>query len=265
MRFAAEMLRHTALEFSWNVPAFGEEAGIWRSHDKKQAKSAHSKSAVGRFTALDLWGNGTSTLIAKGTDVQDPELVTGLQPKTVAVDCLRLSKPRVTPEGWSKDATTMSVHQAQTIQISEGKDLRLRKHDGHTQYSSPFIAKVESATANLEDEHRQAYWGAISEPRNAVVRQEIVEFIPPQDMPAQARDALTKTVPNKDVMTTTGAQYERWKQATAKELQAFLKTASREATTEMRSRYFAAKKNIVMQLLVFSLKPMTAERKHKAS
>ena len=46
---------------------------------------------------------------------------------------------------------------------------------------------------------------------------------PPQDKPAQARAALTKTVrkariiSNKVVMTTTGAHYERWKQASAKE------------------------------------------------
>ena len=49
MRFAAEMLRHKALGFPWNVPAFGEEVGIWRSHDKKQeAKSLHNKGAVGQ-------------------------------------------------------------------------------------------------------------------------------------------------------------------------------------------------------------------------
>ena len=53
---------------------------MWRSHDKKQAKSAHRKGAVGRSIAIDpWWGNGTSILIAKGTDLQDPELVHGLQ------------------------------------------------------------------------------------------------------------------------------------------------------------------------------------------
>ena len=28
MRFAAELLRHKALGFPWNMPAFGEEVGI---------------------------------------------------------------------------------------------------------------------------------------------------------------------------------------------------------------------------------------------
>ena len=43
-------------------------------------------------------------------------------------------------------------------------------------------------------------------------------------------------------------------------LQAFLKTACKEPTPELRAGYFANKK-VVMQLLVISLKPMTAEKK----
>ena len=103
-----------------------------------------------------------------------------------------------------------------------------------------------------------------------MVRPEVVVFQPPVDQPTQVRDSLTKTVPkarsipNRVVMNTSGAQYDRWKQATSKELQAFLKTAWKEPTPEVRSRYFASKKKVVMQLvvtLVFSLKPMTAEKK----
>ena len=63
-----------------------------------------------------------------------------------------------------------------------------------------------------------------------------LRMLTPPDKPVQARDALTKTVPKarvtptQVVMSTTGAQYDRWKQATSKELQAFLKTASKEPT-----------------------------------
>ena len=87
------------------------------------------------------------------------------------------------------------------------------------------------------------------------------------DQPFQVGDSLTKTVPkariipNKVVMNTSGAQYDRRKQATSNELQAFLKIAWKEPTPEFRARYFAAKKKVVMQLLVFSLKPMTAKKK----
>ena len=88
---------------------------------------------------------------------------------------------------------------------------------------SPLITEVESATGNLEDDARQAYWGEVNEPGNNVVRQEIVEFVPLQDRPAQA-------------------QRERWKQAADRELQASLKIAWKEPTPELPSRYFAAKK-----------------------
>ena len=47
MRFAAEMLRHKALAFTWNMPAFGEEVGMWRSQDKKLIKAAQNRGAVG--------------------------------------------------------------------------------------------------------------------------------------------------------------------------------------------------------------------------
>ena len=52
---------------------------------------------------------------------------------------------------------------------------------------------------------------------------------------------------NRVVMSTSGAQYDRWKQATQKKLQAFLKTAWKEPTPELRARYFANKKKVVMQ------------------
>ena len=90
------------------------------------------------------------------------------------------------------------------------------------------------------------------DPGNAVVRPEVVVFQPPVDQPTQARDSLTKTVPkarlipNRVVTNTSGAQYERWKQATSKELQVFLKIAWKEPTPEVRSQYFANKKKVVM-------------------
>ena len=75
-----------------------------RSKPSLLTSSSHNKGAVGRLISIDPWGNATCILIAKGTDVQDPELVSGLQAKTVAVDCLRLSKPRIVPDVWTKDA-----------------------------------------------------------------------------------------------------------------------------------------------------------------
>ena len=112
-----------------------------------------------------------------------------------------------------------------------------------------------------------AYWGDVNEAGNDQVRQEVLDFVCPTHQADQLRTSLTKTVPkariipNKVVMQTKGDQYERWKQATSKELQAFLKTAWKEPTAETKARYLAKKQKVVMLLLVFTMKPMTAEKR----
>ena len=111
-------------------PAFGEEVGMWRSHDKKQAKSAHNKGAVGRFIAIQ-----------RAPTSQAPELVYGLQPKTVAVECLRLSKPRIVPDRWSKDAVQTLASHWQTVQTSEGKDPWLRMDTDTTFFAISYGGK----------------------------------------------------------------------------------------------------------------------------
>ena len=57
MRFAAEMLRHKALGFLWNMPAFGEEVGMWRSQDKKLIKSAQNNRSIDRSDPMAEWHN----------------------------------------------------------------------------------------------------------------------------------------------------------------------------------------------------------------
>ena len=109
MRFAAEMLRHKALGFVWNLPAFGEEVGM---------------------IEVTPWQNGTTSLIAKGSDLQNPEIIHGLQPKTVAVDCLRLAAPRTVPEGWTKPALDVFAKQWSSIRTPEGKDLWIQLTTG---------------------------------------------------------------------------------------------------------------------------------------
>ena len=121
MRCAAEMVLHKALGFPWHVPAFGEEVPMWRSHDKKQAKSAHNKGAVGRLTSIDPWGNGTFLLIAKGADVQDPELVrrSTAQDSSSGLPASEKAAPRIIPDGWVKDAIHTLAQRWQTIQTPE--------------------------------------------------------------------------------------------------------------------------------------------------
>ena len=214
MRFAAERLRHKALGFSWNMPAFGEEVGMLRSQDKKLIKSANNRGAIGRLIEVTPWQNGTTSLIAKGSDLQNPEIIQGLQPKTVAVECLRLSEPRTIPEGWTKSALDGLKERIC------GSSSRLVKHSTLCRLCRSLL--MPRLLIPL------AYWGDVNEAGNDQVRQEVLDFVCPTHQPEQLRTSLTKTVPkarvipNKVVMQTKGVQYERWKQATSKELQAFL-------------------------------------------
>ena len=150
MRFDAETLRHKALGFQWHVPAFGEEVGMWRSHDKKQAKSAHHKGTIDKLIAIEPWGNGTCVLIAKWSDLHDPELVHGLQPNR------------------NQDALKQFASRWQTIRTPEGKDLWLKMDTGQTQYTSPFVAEIKPDSSDPAEEPI-AYWGGeATDPANAV-------------------------------------------------------------------------------------------------
>ena len=201
MRFAAEVLRHIVTQgfgILLEHAAFGEEVGMWRSQDKKLIKSANNRGAIGRLIEVTPWQNGTTSLIAKGSDV------------------------------FARDWTS--------IITPEGKDLWIQLKTGKSQYSSPFVSEFVEAKSG----DSFACWGDVNEDGNHHVRQEVLDFVCPAQQPEQLRTSLTKTVPkariipNKVVMQTKGDQYERWKQATAKELQAFLKTAWKEPTAETK-------------------------------
>ena len=223
MRFAAEMLRHKALGFSWNLPAFGEEVGMWRSQDKKLIKSANNRGAIGRLIEVTPWQNGTTSLIAKGSDLQDPEIIHGLQPKTVAIECLRLSGPRVVPEGWTKPALDAFARDWTSIVTPEGKDLWIQLRTGKAQYSSPFVS--EFADAKNVDSY--AYWGDVNEAGNYQVRQEVLDFVCPTHQPEQLRNSLTKTVPkariipNKVVMQTKSPRATNTRDGSKQRLRSF--------------------------------------------
>ena len=87
-----------------------------------------------QLTDMPSRQNGTTLLIAKGSDVQDPEIIQGLQPKTVAVDCLRLSQPRLIPEGWTRPALDTLARDWTSIITPEGKDLWIQLKTGKAQY-----------------------------------------------------------------------------------------------------------------------------------
>ena len=46
-RFAGHMMRERALGREWTYPLFGQLVGVWKSHDKAQAKSLDDRGSVG--------------------------------------------------------------------------------------------------------------------------------------------------------------------------------------------------------------------------
>ena len=137
----------------------------------------------------------------------------------------RLSEPRIIPEGWTKPALDTLARDWTSIITPEGKDLWIQLKTGKSQYSSPFLSEIADAKNVDTQLNSYAYWGDVNEVGNDHVRQEVLDFVCPAQQPEQLRDSLTKTIPkariipNKVVMQTTGDQYERWKQATSKELE----------------------------------------------
>ena len=119
-----------------------KEVGMWRSQDKKLIKAAQNRGAVGRLIEVNPWQNGTTLLIAKGSDVQDPEIISGLQPKTVAVECLRLSGPRLIPEGWTKPALDILARDWTSIVTPEGKDLWIQLKTGNHSILRPLCRRL---------------------------------------------------------------------------------------------------------------------------
>ena len=127
----------------------------------------------------------------------------------------------------------------------DNDDAEEEKHDAEYDWD-------ENEEYAAEEEQEDTFAERAFEVGNDHVRHEELDFVCPAQQPEQLRDSLTKTVPkariipNKVVMQTTRDPYERWKQATSKELNAFLKTAWKEPTAETKARYFAKKQKVVM-------------------
>ena len=57
-RFASHMMREKVLGRERTYPLFGQLVGIWKSHDKAQAKSLDDRGSVGYLLDIDVWQSG---------------------------------------------------------------------------------------------------------------------------------------------------------------------------------------------------------------
>ena len=76
-RFAGHMMREKVLGREWPYPLFGQLVGIWKSHDKAQAKSLDDRGCVGYLLDIDIWQSGTTRIM------QDGVVVKGLAPRRI--------------------------------------------------------------------------------------------------------------------------------------------------------------------------------------
>ena len=74
-RFAGHMMREKVLGREWTYPLFGQLVGIWKSHDKAQAKSLDDRGSVGYLLDVDIWQSGATRIM------QDGVVIRGLAPK----------------------------------------------------------------------------------------------------------------------------------------------------------------------------------------
>ena len=58
-----------------DIPSIGQLVGIWKSHDKAQAKSLDDRGSVGYLLDIDIWQSGSTRIM------QDGVVVKGLAPK----------------------------------------------------------------------------------------------------------------------------------------------------------------------------------------
>ena len=73
-RFAEHMMREKVLGREWTHPPFGQLVGIWKSHDKAQAKSLDDRGSVGYLLDINIWQSGTTRIM------QDGVVIKGLAP-----------------------------------------------------------------------------------------------------------------------------------------------------------------------------------------
>ena len=69
------MMREKVLGRPWQYPIFGHLVGIWKGHDKDQAKSLDDRGAIGYLLDIDIWPSGTTRIM------QDGIVVKGLGPE----------------------------------------------------------------------------------------------------------------------------------------------------------------------------------------
>ena len=128
------MARENVLGRPWQYQFFGQHVGIWKGHDKDQAKSHDNRGAMGYLLDIDIWQNGTTRIM------QDGKVVKGLAPQPL--DPLRYHvNPRCDLNELERGVPW------RTVQDEFGK-IRWIDHEGRMYQGTPYTVEPD-ATARM--------------------------------------------------------------------------------------------------------------------
>ena len=239
-RFAGHMMRERVLGREWTYPLFGQLVGIWKSHDKAQAKSLDDRGSVGYLLDVDIWQSGATRIM------QDGVVIKGLAPKRLDPGRYQLTA------GPALDDLGKNMPW-RSIQDELGK-FKWLDHTGRIYQGTPFsvepditskpmfVASMMHSSSNSPVLRDTPDVTCPSDAPTDQKQREVVQY----DHPSESEDRkprksqLGDSKPNvvikaksipvspKTVASSQGAMRERWLQAIYKEIENFLQNMAIE-------------------------------------
>ena len=271
----------------WPYPLFGQLVGMWKSHDKAQAKSLDDRGCVGYLLDIDIWQSGTARVMQDGVFV-----------KVVAPKRLDPARYHINP---STDLNELEKGTPwRSIQDEFGK-FKWIDPSGRIYQGTPFSVELDIAAKHVfiaSVMHTSMRSPVLRDQPDVTCpsdfldndkRKEVVhhEQIPDYDVKKHKRQHANdknsnvvikaKSIPvtPKSVASSAGSMREKWLVSIYKEIENFLQNmAIKDADPSLVVRWKSLGKWPLPCQMVFVLKPLTqsqqqgddvqAEFKHKS-
>ena len=249
---------------------FGQLVGIWKSHDKAQAKSLDDRGSVGYLLDIDIWQSGTTRIM------QDGVVIKGLAPKRLD-PCRYQLTAGPTLDDLEKNMPWRSV------QDEFGK-FKWLDHTGKIYQGTPFSVEPDITSKQMfvaSMMHSSSHLPVLRDtpdvtcPSDAPIdrkRKEVVQYEQSSDpddrksKKSQSNDNKSnivikaKSIPvsPKTVASSQGAMRERWLLSIYKEIENFLQNmAIEDADPSLVVEWKRKGKWPLPCQMVFVLKPLT--------
>ena len=275
-RFAGHMMRERVLGRDWTYPLFGQLVGIWRSHDKAQAKSLDDRGSVGYLLDIDIWQSGSTRIL------QDGVVIKGLAPRRLDPSRYQLtaSPSRDTPETnmpWRSIRDELGKfkwldHQGKIysgIPYSVEPDVSSKQmfvaSMMHASSQSPVLKDVPDVTcpSDLPTAQKRREVVQFDHPTTSIDRR------PERTQPNDGKSNIVikaKSIPvsPKTVASSTGAMREKWLLSIYKEIENFLQNmAIDDADPALVVAWKEKGKWPLPCQMVFVLKPLTQSQQEE--